>query len=74
MEELIFWLKVTIFISLFSFCSPMPSMMSERSHTRMSPASVPVTAWSVSGMKTVLVNLASDLSLWEKSFFSILGA
>lgn len=50
-----FAFKGTILISLFSFCSPMPSMMRERSHTSKSPALVPVTAISLLGMNTVLV-------------------
>jgi len=51
----------------------MPSIIRDLSHTRISPALVPVTAISLLGMKTVFVNAALDLSGAEKSFFSILG-
>jgi hypothetical protein len=47
--------------------------MRDRSQTKRSPYPVPVTAISLLGIKTVLVNSASDLSLPLKSFFSILG-
>jgi hypothetical protein len=69
-----FGLNVTILISLFSFYSPIPSIIKDLSHTKISPQSVPVTADSVFGIKIVLVYLASDFSFEEKSFLSILGA
>jgi hypothetical protein len=51
----------------------MPSIIRDLSHTNKSPAFVPVTAISLLGMNTVFVKWASDFSLPEKSFFSILG-
>lgn len=66
-------LKVTILISLFSFYSPIPSMISDLSQTSKSPAFVPVTAISLLGINTVFVKRASDFSFPLKSFFSILG-
>ena len=64
---------MTILISLFSFYSPIPSTINDFFHTSISPDIVPVTAISVPGIKIVLVKAASDYSLLEKSFFSILG-
>jgi hypothetical protein len=48
-------------------------MIKDLSQTKISPAIVPVTAISVPGIKIVFVKWASDYSLLEKSFFSILG-
>jgi len=49
--------NVTTLMSRFSFCSPIPSMISERSHTRIIPMLVPVTAVSEPGINTVFVNV-----------------
>jgi hypothetical protein len=48
----------TTLISLFSFCSPIPSMINDLSQTKILPMLVPVTAMKEFGMKTVLVNKA----------------
>ena len=68
-----FAFRGTILMSLFSFYSPMPSIIRDLSQTSKSPALVPVTAISLFGIKTVFVKCASDLSFPLKSFFSILG-
>ena len=47
--------KLTTFINLFSFYSPIPSTIRDLSQTNITPLLVPVTAISEFGMKTVLV-------------------